>query len=668
MDRVCEVVVGVEALYDRRFTYLGDAPVGSLIKVPLGTREVAGLVVSRRQLTDVNEASPPEELKLVSGSLYEAYVWLDESMLSLAKRLAEFYLGSLGAAIETILPVPFAVKEVSGWKKGRTGATVSVSEALVREEPAILSQQQAEAVETIRKLLIAGHSKPLLLHGITGSGKTEVYMQAIKEVIARGRQAIYLVPEISLTPQAYANLRHRFGDKVALIHSGISPGLRSRTWQAVERGEIDIVLGPRSAVFAPLQRLGLIVMDEEHEGSYRHEGGLNFHTRIAAQMRVESEKGLLVLGSATPSLEVYYSGLRKKTDIVTLNSRPGAQRLLPEVHVIDMREELRAGLSGLLSASLQARMEERLADGQQALLFLNRRGYASVSLCTSCGYVAMCPRCDVSLHLHVAGKSLKCHYCGFGQPLLRRCPACGSDKLRSRGAGTERLEEELRQLFPNSAVSRVDADTTSRKGSHGRILSAFENSPNHILLGTKMITKGLDFPLVTVVGVVDADSGLYFPDFRAMEETFQLITQVAGRAGRAELPGDVYIQTFNPTNYAVRMAGNQDYAAFFDVESRLRRKMQYPPFGAMATLHFRGSNQERVRQSAACAVELLSDHAGSTVLGPAPSFPEKVNQVYRWQITLKSANRTTLQNIYTACREAVIAGCQSGVHSYIMLD
>ena len=665
MDVFCRVVVGVEALYDKVFTYSGTAAAGSLVSVPLGQREVAGLVLG---VFNHGQEPLPDEVKPIARSLYDGHVWLDSELLGLAERLSLFYLSSLGSALEVMLPVPFALREVAGWHKGRMSLPESRASSLLRAKPSQLSHEQVEALKKVHTALISRGTKPILLHGITGSGKTEVYFQAIEDVIAQGRQVIYLVPEISLTPQVFANLGQRFGTKVALIHSGMSPGIRARMWRSIQSGQYDIVLGPRSAVFAPLPRLSLVVIDEEHESSYRHEGGLNYHARVAAQLRIATRQGLVLLGSATPSLEVYYSAKRGRTELVSMTSRPGVQQRLPTVHVVDMREELRAGLSGLLSDPLRMAMQTCLSAGQQALLFLNRRGYAIMSQCTSCGKVAMCPRCDVSLHPHAKGSTLKCHYCGFAQPALSRCLVCGSDKLRSRGSGTERLEEELRVLFPQNEVTRVDADTTARKGAHERILAAFGNSPGHILMGTKMITKGLDFPLVTVVGVMDADSGLYFPDFRSVEETFQLITQVAGRAGRADLPGDVFIQTYNPANYAVRLAGDQDYESFFAMESRMRRRMSYPPYGAMATLHFRGSNAKRVRDSALNVARILEDHGSLTVLGPAPSFPERVNNVYRWQVTLKSPERAILQKAFRECQSDILSVCQSGVHTYIMLD
>lgn len=665
MDELRRVIVGVDALHDKLFTYVGTAAAGSLVRVPLGQREVAGFVLGPAER---GQEPLPQDIRHISGSLYGGHVWLDSRLIELAERLSGFYLSSLGSSVEVMLPVPFGLREVAGWAKGRVKLQEPAGSSLLRPKPEQLSSEQVAALGKVSAALSSPARKPLLLHGVTGSGKTEVYFQAIYAVLEEGGQCIFLVPEISLTPQVFANLRQRFGPKVALMHSGMSPGVRARMWREIQASKYDIVVGPRSAVFAPLSRLSLVIIDEEHESSYRHEGGLNYHARVVAQLRMGAGKGLVVLGSATPSLEVYFSAKRGRTELVSMTSRPGLQQKLPSVHIVDMREELRAGLSGLLSDPLRRAMQSCLNAGEQALLFLNRRGYARLSQCTSCGQVAMCPRCDVSLHPHSAGQTLKCHYCGFSQATPTRCAVCGSEKLRCRGSGTERLEEELRVLFPRNEVTRVDADTTNRKGAHERILSAFGDSPGHILMGTKMITKGLDFPLVTVVGVMDADSGLYFPDFRAAEETFQLITQVAGRAGRADLPGDVFIQTYNPANYAVRLAGDQDYDAFFAMESRMRRRMSYPPFGAMATLHFRGKNLERVRISAGNAVRLLEAQDGITVLGPAPSFPERVNNVHRWQVTLKSPERSTLQKVLRDSQSALASGCQVGVHTYIMLD
>ena len=660
----CEVVVSVGALYAKTFTYEGEGKIGSLVALPFGGREVAGIVLS-----NVSELSGHKgEIKPISRALYDGHSWLNAELLTLAQNLSKFYLGPLGYALEVMLPVPFSPREVAGWAKGRAhAAKAGELDDLLRAEPECLSSEQTVALARIYEALDTGPATPFLLHGVTGSGKTEVYIKTIAKVLTQNRQAIYLVPEISLTPQVTTNLRARFGQQVGVMHSGLSAGERARTWRAVQRGDISVVVGPRSAVFAPVGNLGVIIMDEEHEASYRHEGGLGFHARTVAQMRAQKHGALLLLGSATPSLEAYHSGERGRTTILSLNSRPAGGQL-PQVSIVDMREELRAGSSSLLSRPLHQAMTERLQAGEQALLFFNRRGYAQMSLCTNCGFVAMCPHCDVSLHLHVSSGTLKCHYCGHACPPLTRCPECHSEKVRNRGAGTEKLEEELHKLFPDARISRVDADTTSRKGAHARLLAGFANSPNHILLGTRMITKGLDFPMVTVVGVVDADSGLYFPDFRAVEETFQLIMQVAGRAGRGKLAGNVFVQTFNPGNYAVSLASQQDYMGFYKLEGRLRRRMGYPPFGGLCTIHFRGLNQKRVRESASAVRELFVPHEHTVVLGPAASCPEKVKDAYRWQLTLKARSRRTLQSVVGKLGEEIGAKCATGVHWYVVVD
>ena len=659
----CEVVVNVHALYDKRLTYRGQAEVGSLVRVPLGNRQAAAIVVSNLAHTD----RPDEEIKEIIGPLYGGHVWLDAHLLSLADTIAEFYLCSYGAALELMLPVPLGLKETVGLKKAKVDILEQTSGILNRPKPAEFSPEQLNAATKITAAMTNRERIPYLLHGVTGSGKTEVYLLAIEHALSMGKQAIYLVPEISLTPQIVSILSSRFGDKLGVLHSGLSPGLRARTWKRIQAGEVRIVVGARSAVFAPVSNIGVIIVDEEHETSYRHEGGVNFHTRVVAQLRVNQQGGLVVLGSATPSLEVYSSAKRGKTNLLSMTSRPQGSSL-PEVELIDMREQLRAGHKKLISLPLFCALEERLAAGEQGLLLYNRRGYAQFSLCQDCGHVPLCPHCDVSLHFHAGPGLLKCHYCGYTERVHRECKQCRSLNLRNRGAGTEKLEEELKELFPQYSTTRVDADTTSRKGAHQQLLSEFGSATSQIMLGTRMIAKGLDFPKVTVVGVIDADSGLFFPDFRAVEESFHLLMQVAGRSGRGKLKGKVYVQTFNPDHYCVRLAAEQNYQAFYKLESRLRKKLYYPPFGGLVTLHFRGADQSKVQATARNVARLFGSQAGTVLLGPIAASPERVKGIYRYQLSLKGESRRMLQNLLTGLKLQIDKCCSNDVNWFVVID
>ncbi len=656
-----QVVVNVPALYDRVFTYQGEAPVGSLVHVPLGSSTRAALVIGHTATRDYDE-----EMKCLGDSMYAGAVWLSHELLVLSQELADFYLCSRGAIIDLMLPVPFAAKEISGLKRVKR-EQINRDETLTRYAPAQLTLEQLEAIEQITHALTTGQAKPHLLFGVTGSGKTEVYLNAISFALCQGKQAIYLVPEIALTPQVIANVVHRFGEQVGVLHSGLSPGERARAWQKVQSGETRVVVGARSAVFAPTAQLGLIIMDEEHEQSYRHEGGVNYHTRVVAQLRARQQGGVLLMGSATPSLEAYSSAERGATTLLRLTARPQGTHL-PEIKIVDMREELRQGLLGLLSNPLRQALADSLSANEQALLLFNRRGYAQMSLCRDCGHIPVCPHCDVSLRLHDGVRQLKCHYCGYSQPALGECPRCRGRQIQTRGAGTEKLAEELRGLFPEFSFTRLDADTAAAKGAHQRLLTEFGRQDSHVLLGTRMIAKGLDFPSVTVVGVVDADSGMSYPDFRSVEESFALLMQVAGRAGRGNTRGRVFVQTFNPEHYCLRLLLRHDYCGFAGIESKLRRKLAYPPFGGLATLCFRGRDQREVLEAAQAVGELCAGSGAVVALGPVAEVPARVNNVYRYQLTLKAKNRKTLQEVLTGLGARITGLCSSSVRWYIILE
>lgn len=421
-----------------------------------------------------------------------------------------------------------------------------------------------------------------LLHGVTGSGKTEIYLQCIQRVIDQGRQAVVLVPEIALTPQMVERFKGRFGSGVAVMHSRLSVGERYDEWRKIREGKASVAVGARSAVFAPFSDLGLIIMDEEHEGSYKQEENPKYHARDVAVRRAEQGGAAVILGSATPSLESYHAS-RAQSDIhfspvlLKMPSRALGNEL-PKVHVVDMRDELKEGNRSMFSRRLHAALETRLERGEQTVLLLNRRGFSTFVMCRSCGYVAGCPECDISLTYHSRSDNLRCHYCGHAEPSPKVCPECGSEHIRFFGTGTQRVEEELGKLFPGIRVIRMDVDTTTEKGSHEKLLNQFRDKKADVLLGTQMVAKGLDFPDVTLVGVITADSALNLPDFRAAEKTFQLLTQVAGRAGRHQLPGEVVVQSYTPEHYSIVHASGHDYNSFVREELKHRRELHYPPY------------------------------------------------------------------------------------------
>ncbi|MFD2670202.1 primosomal protein N' [Marinicrinis sediminis] len=443
--------------------------------------------------------------------------------------------------------------------------------------PLSLTIEQQEAYDRIVDALHMNELHTFLLHGVTGSGKTEIYLQSIATCLARQQEAIVLVPEISLTPQMVERFKGRFGDRVAVLHSRLSQGERYDEWRKLRQGQAQVVVGARSAIFAPLERLGLIIIDEEHESSYKQEETPRYHARDAALQRAKLEKAVVVLGSATPSLETYEAGLNGSLETMTLPNRVGA-RPLPRVHVIDMRHELKQGNRSMFSRPLHEAIVKRLERKEQMVLMLNRRGFSTFVMCRSCGYVAECPHCQISLTYHRHIQHIRCHYCGYTERELETCPSCQSQHIRYFGTGTQRVEEELVKLFPGIRVIRMDVDTTTEKGSHEKWLTQFGRQQADVLLGTQMIAKGLDFPNVTLVGVIAADTILNLPDFRGAERTFQLLTQVAGRAGRHELPGEVFVQSYAPEHYAIELASRHHYQPFANKELVMRKLRDYPPY------------------------------------------------------------------------------------------
>lgn len=505
-----------------------------------------------------------------------------------------------------------------------------------------LTPEQKAALRQIEEKLDEGVYATFLLHGVTGSGKTEVYIRAMHAALARGKTALMLVPEIALTPMLGRRLRAHFGRDVALLHSSLSEGERFDQWQRVARGEARVVLGTRSAVFAPLPNLGLIIVDEEHDPSYKQDEVPRYHGRDTAIMRALRHQAVVILGSATPSLESYHNVHLGKYVYLHLGERIGG-RPLADVHVVDMREVFaRYGRQVVLSDELVDALRETIERGEQAILLLNRRGFSSFVLCRRCGLTMRCPRCDVSLTYHRSVEQLICHYCNHRTPVLTRCPSCSSEYIYFAGVGTEQIEERLRRLFPDLRLARLDRDTASRRRAYERILTAFAAGEIQVLVGTQMVAKGHDFPNVTLVGVISVDAILGLPDFRAAERAFQLLTQSAGRAGRGDRPGRVLIQTYYPEHYVLRMAAAQDYEGFYQREIHFRRMLHYPPITALIQLIVQHRDFERAR---ALAEELArhvraADASGLLrVLGPAPAPLGRLRGRYRLQILIKSSHR-----------------------------
>ncbi|MGH1789670.1 primosomal protein N' [Enterococcus faecalis] len=508
-----------------------------------------------------------------------------------------------------------------------------------------LNAEQQVAVETILQSVQEQQSQTYLLEGITGSGKTEVYLQVIAEVLNQGKTAIMLVPEISLTPQMVQRFKSRFGEHVAVMHSGLSQGEKYDEWRKIERGEAEVVVGARSAIFAPIENIGVIIIDEEHEASYKQEETPRYHARDLAIWRSEYHHCPVVLGSATPSLESRARAQKNVYQRLRLTQRANKAATLPTIDVVDMRQEVENGNVSSFSMSLQEKLQERLEKNEQSVLLLNRRGYSSFVMCRDCGYVLPCPNCDISLTLHMDSKTMKCHYCGHEERIPYRCPNCGQDKIRYYGTGTQKVEEELQTLLPDSRILRMDVDTTRRKGAHEKILRTFGEGQADILLGTQMIAKGLDFPNVTLVGVLNADTALNLPDFRSSERTFQLLTQVSGRAGRAEKPGEVIIQSFNPDHYAIQLAKAQDYEDFYTKEMYIRHRGDYPPY--YFTVQITASHPEEneaAKQMFQIATKLKQGLSPQAILlGPTPNAIMRVNNRYFYQVIIKYKQEPMLQ-------------------------
>jgi primosomal protein N' (replication factor Y) (superfamily II helicase) len=638
------------------FTYRVDAPErelapGVIVRVPFGRREVIGVV------TAVHEHTERERIRPVQTVYGEVYT-LPPEALSLARKIADYYASSEGEALHLAIPPRPATACRRPPFDPEPGAEPSSA-------PELTDAQRA-SVEAVREALHADRFESFLLHGVTGSGKTEVYLQLVEDCLRRGRGALLLLPEIALTPQTLRRLRRRFPGKVAPYHSRLSHGERCAVWEAARRGEVPVVVGARSAVFAPVRDLGLIVVDEEHEPSYKADDRPRYHARDVALLRGTEQGVPVLLGSATPSLETYHNAREGKHRLLRLPDRVGAPGGLPEVRLVDRRTEGDRGIEPMGPALVEA-LTIALERGEQAIVFHNRRGFARYLQCKACGAVSECPRCDISLTYHLGEDRLRCHYCGFGRRRPVRCDACSADILDPRGTGTQRVELALESRFPGARILRLDQDSTTGKDDHRRLLAQFGRGEADVLVGTQMVAKGLHFPRVSVVGVIDADQGLHFPDFRAHERAFQLLTQVAGRSGRRD-PGIVVVQTFDPGHRVLEFVRTHDVDGFLANEWEQRRLLGYPPHRRLASVVATAPDEERLDRVLNRVTAILRQGlAGGAaepdrvqVLGPAQAVLARINRRHRGQLLLKgalgSARKRWILGVFDEVREELRGG------------
>ena len=521
------------------------------------------------------------------------------------------------------------------------------SKKIERTNKLNLTEEQEKAYEKVEKAIEEKRYEQFLLFGVTGSGKTEIYMQLIEKVIQNGKKAIMLVPEISLTPQMIERFISRFGkDKLAVIHSKLSIGERHDEWNKIKENKANIIIGARSAIFAPVQDLGIIIIDEEHDTSYKSEATPKYNAIEIANKIAKEEKIPLVLGSATPDISTYYKSEEGKITRLELTKRANNANL-PKIEIIDLKQELANGNRSMLSFELYKSIEENLKNHYQTILFLNRRGYSTFIMCRDCGYTVKCKNCNISMTYHSFEKKLKCHYCGYEEPIVTTCPECGSKKIRYFGTGTQKLEDEIHKQFPKATTIRMDIDTVTKKNSHEEILNEFKNKGIDILIGTQMVVKGHHFPKVTLVGVVAADSSLNMDDYRANEKTFQILVQVAGRAGREKLPGKVIIQSYNPENFSIQSAKNQNYIEFYQTEIALRKQLKYPPFCDIIVIGFNSNSESKIKAISENMYKSLIEKnlENCNIYKPSPSPIDKIQNRYRWRIIIKSNMNEKLNDI-----------------------
>ena len=636
---------------DRTFQYkvpdsLKNVPeIGKRVLVPFRNFKKIGYIVSLETLPVVKDP------KSIIDIIDEEPVFSKE-MIKLSKWIKDTYFCSWGEVLDAMLP--------GGIKKGKVTMTPRIKEVeniVEKEKPHLANPEQAFVLDKMLKCIDKEVHNVFLLYGITGSGKTEIYLQAMEHVLAKGKGGVILVPEISLTPQTVERFIARFGDRVAVFHSRMLESVKFNEWKRIASGEAKIVVGPRSAVFSPLVNPGIFIIDEEHEPSYKQEDVPRYHARDVAIERAKLLGVPVILGSATPSLESYYKAVNGEYTLVELTERV-LEKELPKVKLVDMRMDFdtRVG-KRIISPVLSEILKKDIGKKQQALIFLNRRGFSTFALCQKCGFVLKCQKCDSPMVFHKEKELLICHYCNRRKGLVTICPSCKGDYLVYKGTGTERVEKEVNKIIPDAKVCRMDSDTMKKRGAHETILNDFKNHKIDVIVGTQMIAKGFDFPKVTLVGVISADANLNLPDFRAGERTFNLITQVAGRAGRGDLGGEVIVQTFSPEHYAVKFAAKHDYNSFYLKEIESRRELGFPPFKSLIQITLRSRNEELVIKN----IEKLASHILNKVpefdiLGPAPAPIEKVRGHYRWNLLLKGDKReelvSTLKNAIKGYRKS----------------
>ena len=646
---------------DKILTYkkpddINDSLIGCRVIAPIKNRGTKGIVIEETDTLDGDYKVLPITTRIDLEPI------CSENEFNLAKWMSRYYHSSYGEALFAALPAG------NPSKKKTTPKPIKV-----KQKPYLkLNDEQENVLNTILKSIEEEKkAKSFLLHGVTGSGKTEVYLQAIKKVVDLGKQAIVILPEISLTPQTIKRFAERFEGKIAVLHSKLSPTAKYRYWQMIRNNEIKIVIGARSAIFSPTPNLGIIVIDEEHETSYKSNETPRYHARQIAFYRKERENATLILGSATPSLESYYHALNGTIELLTLTKRASSINM-PEVKILDLKKEKRADSFPMLTQTLVEEINKKLELKEQIILFLNRKGYAPVVSCSHCGVVLECPNCSVSLTYHKKKNVVMCHYCGYTQFVEELCDKCNIGHFERIGTGTEKVEENLNTLFPNAIIERMDQETVGGTKKYEDIFKRFADRQIDILIGTQMIAKGLDFPNVTLVGVLLADMSLHIPDFRSAERTFNLITQVAGRSGRGEKKGVVYIQAFNTNHYSIVYAKEHDYISFYNKEVENRKHtagLPYPPFLRLVRIVVRGIDEKKVSSDA----NLMADLARTLtykytekveILGATPCTMSKLNKYYRWNILIKTVSHSLLKEFFGSLNKSFIA--QKG--NYIEID
>lgn len=636
-NKYVNVVIGLPV--EGSFTYLVpenlmlDVAIGKRVWIPFGKRKkTIGYIIDIKDKSSI----PDKNLKNIKD-IIDSEPIIDRELLKLTKQVSDYYYNSWGESIEAVIP--------AGLKKGKIklASRDKLEKSPIDEDyknEFNLNSAQKKAFKKIKEKIDNVEHQVFLLHGITASGKTEVYLQAIREARLRGKGCIVLVPEIALTPQTCERFTARFKDEIAIIHSRMLNSHRFKEWEKIKKGKASIVIGPRSAIFAPVRNLGLIVIDEEQEPTYKQEDIPRYHVREVAIMRAKNTNSVVILGSATPSLESYYKANKKEYVLLDLPERIKKKKL-PVVQIIDMRDESAKQRKSrpIFSLALEKSLKNILEEKKQAILFLNRKGFATFIHCLKCGYSERCKRCNIALTYHSSQNKLICHYCNFNKDIIDICPECKSSNMRRYGKGTEKIVSEINKLFPQARVARMDTDVTVKRGSHQEILDRFKKHDIDILVGTQMIAKGLDFPRVTLVGVISADIGLNLPDFRAFERTFILLTQVAGRAGRGKSMGKVIIQTYNPESYAILTSKKQEYKEFYDTEIKTRKEFSFPPFSHLVNITFRGTNLTQVQEVSSKLYETFKKNKKSKnieFLGPAPAAISKIKGKYRFNLILKS--------------------------------